>query len=271
MTGDPSTSAAYYAPLERFLDANLRVPARVEVPLTRSHWEVALLGEHYALARGWEKQLDTRYDALFFGKGPLPPSAYRAWLLADAVRYVALPDVALDGSSAAEGRLLRTGAPFLRPVFTSAHWRVWEVVGAAPLARGPGALVALGHDFFTLRTRAAGRFLVRIHYTRYWALPRGAGCVGRAPGGWTEVVAARAGLVTVRRAVLARAGARRGDRVLGRAGGEREVALVEQLSEGRPWCRAGRGEGARAPGGERDDARVAGEVHALAVAHHGVE
>jgi len=198
VSGDPSTTVAYYAPLERFLEAHLRLPARIEVPLTRSHWEVALLGARYALARGWERQLDTRYDALFFGKGLLPPSAYHAWLLAEAVRYVALPDVALDGSSIAEARLLRAGTPFLRPVFASAHWRVWEVVDARPLASGPGALVALGHDRFTLRAVHAGRFVVRIHYTRYWALPRGAGCVGRAAGGWTEVVAQRAGLVTVR-------------------------------------------------------------------------
>jgi hypothetical protein len=29
--------------------------------------------------------------------------------------------------------------------------------------------------------------VVRIHYTRYWMLTHGAGCVGPAPGGWTAV------------------------------------------------------------------------------------
>jgi hypothetical protein len=28
---------------------------------------------------------------------------------------------------------------------------------------------------------------VRVHFTRYWALTRGAGCVAPAPGGWTAV------------------------------------------------------------------------------------
>ena len=47
----------------RALPAGLpRGPVRVEVPLTRSHWEAALLAPSVSLARGWEKQLETRYD-----------------------------------------------------------------------------------------------------------------------------------------------------------------------------------------------------------------
>src|SRR4029077_13648694 len=51
-----ATSASYYVPLERFLAS--AGPVRVEVPLTRSHWEAALLAPSVSLARGWEKQLD---------------------------------------------------------------------------------------------------------------------------------------------------------------------------------------------------------------------
>ena len=42
---------------------------RVEVPLTRSHWEAALLAPRVSLARGWEKQLDERYDSVLLGPG----------------------------------------------------------------------------------------------------------------------------------------------------------------------------------------------------------
>ncbi len=195
-SGDPSVDAAYYAPLERFLEAHLDTPARIEVPLTRSHWEAALLGERFALARGWERQLDTRYDGLFFG-GALTSDAYHAWLLANAVRYVALPDVALDSSSRAEARLLLAGAPYLAPVFRSAHWRVWQVTDAAPLARGPGTLTALGRADFTLRAGAPGSFIVQVHYTRYWTVTAGHGCVGPGPGGWTHVRASTPGVLTV--------------------------------------------------------------------------
>ncbi len=68
---------------------------------------------------------------------------------------------------------------------------------ATPLAQGPGALTAMGHDWFSLRARTAGRFTVRVHYTRYFTVAAGAACVGEAPGGWTEVSASRAGAVTV--------------------------------------------------------------------------
>ena len=44
VAGSESTSASYYVPVERFLARSTRGgPVRVEVPLTRSHWEAALL------------------------------------------------------------------------------------------------------------------------------------------------------------------------------------------------------------------------------------
>ena len=47
---------------------------------------------------------------------------------------------------------------------------------------------------------------MRVHYTRYWTLTRGAGCVAQAPGGWTRGGRARAGTLLVQaRFSLARA------------------------------------------------------------------
>jgi hypothetical protein len=77
------------------------------------------------------------------------------------------------------------------------HWRIYEVRHATPLAQGPGVLTAVGHDRFSLRAHAPGRFLVRVHYTRYFTVAAGAACVAQAPGGWTEVSTSRAGAVTV--------------------------------------------------------------------------
>ena len=98
-----STGSAYYAPVVRFLDAHARAPVRVEVPLTRTHWETAELAPRVSLARGWEKQLDTRYDSVLLSP-TLDATAYARWLRAQAVSYVALPDAALDPSSAREGQ-----------------------------------------------------------------------------------------------------------------------------------------------------------------------
>jgi hypothetical protein len=196
VAGSESTSAAYYVPLERFLAGRAHGPVRIEVPLTRSHWEAALLAPSVSLARGWEKQLEERFDRVLLGHG-LTAAAYARWLRGQAVAYVALPDTTLDPSSAQEGRLIAGGLPYLREIFASRHWRVYEVLGAVALASGPGRLTSLGHDSFTLRALAAGRFTVRVRFTRYWTLTRGSGCVSRAPGGWTSLTASAPGTIEV--------------------------------------------------------------------------
>ena len=76
VAGNESVRASYYAPVERFL-ARAGGPVRVEVPLTRSHWEAALLAPTVSLARGWEKQLDERYDRVLLSGG-LTAASYAA-------------------------------------------------------------------------------------------------------------------------------------------------------------------------------------------------
>ena len=216
LAGDPSVQAAYYAPLLRELERRAAgALVRVEVPLTGAHWEAAYLPGHGSvlLARGWERQLDTRDAALFYEGGPLaegspaseagghaPPgaaAAYRAWLDANAVAYVALPDVRLDFAGAAEGQLVARGLPYLREVWRAAHWRLFAFVGAPPLASAPARLTAVGADSFTLAVPRPGSYEVRVRYTPYWALRRGYGCVRSAPGGWTTVDARAAGRLQV--------------------------------------------------------------------------
>jgi hypothetical protein len=196
IASSPATRAAYYAPVERYLEEHGARLERVEVPLTRSHWEAAMLAPGISLARGWEKQLDERYDSALLGSG-LSAGEYRAWLKRQAVAYVALPDVPLDPSSAREGTLIRGGLAYLRPVFASSHWRVYAVGGATPLLEGAGRLTALGSDTFALYADAPGRLLARVHYTRYYTVIAGNGCVASAPGGWTYVQARAPGEIVV--------------------------------------------------------------------------
>jgi hypothetical protein len=196
VAGNESTLSSYYAPVERFVRSHASEPIRLEVPLTRSHWEAGLLAPSVSLARGWEKQLDTRFNRPLLDPG-LGAAAYATWLREQAVSYVALPDTPLDPSSAQEGRLIRRGLPYLREVFASRHWRIYAVRSPTPLASGPGRLISLGHDSFTLRAFSAGSFLVRVHFTRYWTFVEGAGCVSPAPGGWTSLTLTRPGTITV--------------------------------------------------------------------------
>jgi hypothetical protein len=197
VAGSESTSSSYYAPVERFLEQQRAgEPIRLEVPLTRSHWEAALLAPSVSLARGWEKQLEERFDRVLLGRG-LSEAAYGRWLHEQAVTYVALPDTPLDPSSAQEGRLIRRGPPYLHEVFASRHWRIYSVRSPTPVVSGPGRLTSLGQDSFRLQAFSAGSFLVRVHYTRFWTFTQGAGCVAAAPGGWTALTLMRPGSVTV--------------------------------------------------------------------------
>ncbi len=196
VAGSQATSAAYYVPLERFLASRGAQLERVEVPLTRSHWEAALLAPRFSLARGWEKQLDSRFDRVLLEPG-LDAASYRRWLEDQAVSYVALADVAMDPSSAREGRLIEAGLPYLREVFHSAHWRVFRVLDATPLVSGPASLTVLGHDSFALQATAPGRVLVRVRFSRYLTLVQGSGCVRAAPGGWTAVTLAAPGTAVI--------------------------------------------------------------------------
>jgi hypothetical protein len=202
-SGDPSTAAAYHAPLVRFLQSRPGT-FRVEIPFTENHWEAAYVAPHIPLARGWERQLDRRYGALFYD-GRLGPATYRAWLDEHAVAYVAMPDVPLDDSARGEAQLIAQGQPYLRTVWRGAHWRVFAVRHAAPLVAGVANELTLEPDGFTIRARRRGTALVRVRHTRWWAVTRGRACVERGPGDMTRVRALRPGRIEVQARLAGRA------------------------------------------------------------------
>jgi len=199
--GDPSTDAAYFAPLAGWLREHGGRAARIEVPPTANHWESAHLAPDFELARGWLRQLETTRDAIFYAERPLTDRAYRAWLHDNAVSYVALPDAPLDYSSAAERRLILGNPPYLAPRWSNGDWRVYEVRDPAPLAQPLGAGEAtvrrVTHSGFTLDVDRPGRFLVRVAFTPYWSIAHGQGCIVRH-GDWTVARASRPGVFKVR-------------------------------------------------------------------------
>jgi hypothetical protein len=217
--GDPSTAAAFHAPVLAFLDRHAQPGERVEVPLTRNHWEATYLARAYPLARGWHRQLDRKVNPLFYGPRPLTAARYEDWLRDNAVHWVALPDAPLDFSAREERRLLLRGLPFLRLADRSAHWRIWEVRDALPPVSGPARLTAAGADGFDLQASRPGWVLVRQHGTPYWRVEGGDGCVMETSAGWTMVDVRRAGRVEVR-ARFSPLGALRRDPSCGGAGGD---------------------------------------------------
>ena len=193
-----SSVASYYTPLVKELERlSGGHPVRVEAPPLAHHWESAYLAARFPLARGWERQLDMAYNPIFYRAGPIPAGAYRSWLLANGVSYVALASAPLDYASKAEAALLRSGrVPGLGLVWRSRSWELWKVMGSTGLASGPAQVSLLRPDEVALNFSTGGTSVVKVRWASFWTLPQASrqhACLRRAPGGWTEVYSATPG------------------------------------------------------------------------------
>jgi hypothetical protein len=189
---DPSAQASFYTPLVGFLATHPDPPGRVEVVPTRAHWEVVHVSERFPIARGWERQLDTRFGNLFYD-GPLNAATYRRWLDSLGVRYVALPDGPKDFAARKEAKLVSRGLPYLRRVWRSRHWRVYALTAPASLATGGLTVTHLGKQSVQLRADRTGVGVVRVRWSAYWAVTLGSGCVERGPDDLLRLRVRRAG------------------------------------------------------------------------------
>jgi hypothetical protein len=199
--GDPSTSREYFQPPAHWLRAHGGSGVRVEVPPTANHWESAYLATQFELARGWLRQLDTTRDDIFYSDdNHLTSAAYSRWLHRNAISYIALPDAPLDYSSVAERRLILSAPNFLDLRWSSPHWRIYAVRNPEPLVEPMGAAAAhtlwVGRQSFGLDVTRPGDFLVRVNFTPYWSIARGAGCLLRH-GEWTVARASHPGILRV--------------------------------------------------------------------------
>jgi hypothetical protein len=182
---DRSTDPAYFQPLLDFVHDQPTVVGRIEIPFTEHHYEAAYVAPSVGLARGWERQLDMLDNPIFYAP-QLDAVTYHQWLLDAGVELVALPDVALDPSAAAEADVIAGRPAYLRPVWHDAHWQVWRVVDSPGLVSGPVALVATDPTSVALDATGAGTALLRVHWTPYWSAA-GPACVAPAADGWTQL------------------------------------------------------------------------------------
>jgi hypothetical protein len=191
-----SAHASYYRRLIGYLQSHGGENQRIEVPLTKARWETDYLATKFALARGWERQVDLEHNSVLYDDD-LTVTAYHQWLRANAVQWVALPDVALDSSEKGERALLIAGQSFLEPVWSDKHWQLWHVRDATGLVSGPASLVSLGISSFTIDGHAAGVVTVYVRWTRFWVVTEGQACVAQTKDGWTAVTLRGPGVVTV--------------------------------------------------------------------------
>jgi hypothetical protein len=197
---DPSTAAPYYDPLLTFLGRQAPVVGRIEIPLTQHHYEAAYVAPVVPIARGWERQVDIAVNPGFYD-GTLDAGSYRSWLIANGVQFVAQPDAPLDPSAVTEAVLLDHGQPFLTPVWSDAHWRVWRVEDSPGLVTGGARLAAITPATVTLDADAPGPVELRVRWTPYWSVD-GPACAAPSPDGWTLLDVTQPGRITLHAVLL---------------------------------------------------------------------
>ncbi len=188
--GNAPAYAPQTAALARELGALHADTARVEAVPQYGHWESQQLASAVPLARGWERQVDTERNPLFYGS-VLTPSAYHAWLRYNAVHYVAISSATPDPAAVAEAATVRAGQPWLVPVWHNAFWQLYRVTGTSPLASPPATVTSTTPAQITLRMSRPGTTIVRVHWS---PLLRATGAILAQHGPWTSLTARRPGI-----------------------------------------------------------------------------
>lgn len=187
VTADDTADPHYFAPVNRFLDT--KNPARdqmVEVVFTRNHFEAAYVANHRPIARGWERQLDTKYNAVFYD-GSLTPQTYARWLIDNDVRWVVLPKKAeLDYSGRDEARLIRSGLPYLDPAADFRDWQIFRVTLPGRASSEPRFRDDDPSKGFTLTPKHWGITQTRIRWQRF--LRPSYGCLRGNDAGTLELM-----------------------------------------------------------------------------------
>ncbi|WP_436778078.1 hypothetical protein [Yinghuangia sp. YIM S09857] len=190
--------AEYYEGLLTYLETANQPLGRIEIPFTRGHWESVYVADKMPLARGWERQLDRGRNAVLYQEILTAPE-YREWIEETGVRFVALPDVPIDKSAKPEVDLIKSGVPWLKPVWSDKNWQVWEVENPKPLLEGPGVLTSLTPSEFSFRADAPGTFTVRIHPTDLFVADRkGVTIKADKNDEWTTIHVSTPGPVTIK-------------------------------------------------------------------------
>lgn len=161
--------------------------ARVEVVPERTHLEASELATRVDLARGWNRQADVQRNPLFYD-GTLTPATYHDWLRRWAVGYVVLADAEPDWPGLQEARIVRSGQPWLRPIWRNPHWSLYRVTDAAPLAGPPAAVEHADDGEIDLSVPVGGWVLVKIPWSPWLGVQGSTGCLRQA-GEWTRLYA----------------------------------------------------------------------------------
>ena len=108
------------------------------------------------------------------------------------MRYVAISAATPDPAAVAEAAVVRSGQPWLVPVWHDAFWRLYQVAGTLHLASPPAAVTGTTPAEITLRMRTAGTTIVRVRWSPLLRAT-GGGAVARH-GPWTSLAVLHPGV-----------------------------------------------------------------------------
>lgn len=186
VTRDATADPAYFAPVNAFLDRH--DPTRkqmVEVVFTRNHFEAAYVANRRPIARGWERQLDTRYNAVFY-EGELTAAGYAAWLSENQVRWVALADAPTDYSARQEAELIRRGLPYLERAARLRDWSIFRVTLPDSGGVTPRYFEQESGRGFSIQPVRHGTSATRVRWQRF--LRPSIGCIRASRDGYLEIM-----------------------------------------------------------------------------------
>ena len=181
----PQTEIDFYRPLLEVL-ATRPLPLRIEVVPVATHSEADVVGRVVPLARGWSRQLDRKYDSLFY-QDRLDAGTYLAWLEELGVSVVAIAETKLDVGGRREEELLASPPSYLHEIHRDSVWRVFEVVPQPSLVDGAATMTDMDVDSFTIDASAAGPVIVKVRFSPWFRVVAGAGCVRETSDGWTAI------------------------------------------------------------------------------------
>ena len=138
-SGDRSTKAAFHQELLRPAGAVARPGERVEMPLTRNHWEAAYVAEDIPLGARLAPAARPRGERALLRR----PAAERRDVSRMAQGRGGALGRAAEGPPGRVGRgrgeaAARGGVPGLRLAWRTPDWTVWEVFGLAGRSTGRG-------------------------------------------------------------------------------------------------------------------------------------
>lgn len=158
------------APLVHQLEKQDADRGRVEVVPVESHREASAIAPYVNLARGWSRQADTGRNPLFYEEGQLDPDRYHEWLRRWAVRFVVLSSDEPDIAARDEARIVRSGQPYLRKIWSDPNWTLYRVLDPMPLASPPASESRAEAGGVTVTVQRPGEVMVRVPWSPWLGL-----------------------------------------------------------------------------------------------------